>query len=86
MIEIDIVIEDTSFYGDTTIDFFNSTSALEYREFHDSVTNMARQVLGVKYALNHPICLSMLDDYKGMLIVMGVNFLEVKRYRPRISI
>lgn len=79
MIEIDIVIEDTSFYGDTTIDFYNSTSTLEYRKFHESITDMARQTLGIKYALNHPICLSMLDGYKGMLIVMGINFLEIKQ-------
>lgn len=70
---------DGYFYGNTTQDFFDSASASEYKEFHDSLRDVCRNTLGTRLALNHPIHISMLDDYKGMLIVMGINFLEVKR-------
>ena len=71
---------DSYFYGDTTQDFFDSASASEYKEFHDNLRDVCRNTLGIRLALNHPIHISILDRYKGMLTVMGIKFDEIKQH------
>lgn len=80
MIKIHIIHrKDGYFYGDATQDFFDSASVSEYKEFHDNLRNVCRNTLGTRLAVNHPIHISMLDKYKGMLAVMGIKFDESKQ-------
>ena len=79
MIKIVLIVKEDFFHADTTDEFFQEASSSEYKDFHDMLVDIDKKHFGSERLLNCPIDIAMLDKYKGMLIVMGIKFKEIKQ-------